>query len=222
MTLRSNFEQGALRGVRNLYGALLPTYAMLGARQALKFGGGAAVKRRLPEHWPEIARDATAGSISAVTSTTLLYPLDTLKTRWQTGQPSPRLGQMYAGYGPAVSYSAFGMALWVVSRNALERSLPDLEGAMGHSKHFVCGGIAGLCVQVPTFPFDTLKKRLQSASVSRSALDEVRVLLREGGPMRFYRGFWVKCGFVALNGAVFNTVFVACRKLLRAASDTER
>ena len=38
---------------------------------------------------------------------------------------------------------------------------------------------------------------------------------REGGPQRFYRGFLVKTLFVALNGALFNTVFVACRKRLR-------
>ena len=219
VTLRSNFEHGVLRGVRNLYGALGPTYAMLGARQALKFGGGAAVKQRLPEEWSEIARDATAGSVSAVTSTTLLYPLDTLKTRWQTGRPSPKLAQMYNGFGPAVSYSAFGMALWVVTRNALERTLPEPQGALEHSKHFVCGGLAGLCVQIPTFPFDTLKKRLQSAMVRRGILEEVRALLRDGGPMRFYRGFWLKCGFVALNGAVFNTVFVAARKLLRGGRE---
>ena len=65
------------------------------------------------------------------------------------------------------------MALWVVSRNALERSLPEVDGAWGHSKHFVCGGIAGLCVQMPTFPFDTLKKRLQSAVIARGVFGEV-------------------------------------------------
>ena len=41
-----------------------------------------------------------------------------------------------------------------------------------------------------------------------------RVLLAEGGPRRFYRGFGVKCGFVALNGAIFNTVYVAVRSVL--------
>jgi len=69
--------------------------------------------------------------------------------------------------------------------------------------------------QIPTFPFDTLKKRLQSVEVPRSSLEEARVLLAQGGPFRFYRGFWVKCLFVSLNGAVFNTVFVAVRRMLR-------
>ena len=123
---------------------------------------------------------------------------------------------MYNGFAPAVTYSAFGMALWVVGRNALERnvSTPD-SGAWRHWKHFLCGGIAGVFVQVPTFPFDTLKKRLQASDNPRVVLAEARVLFAEGGFRRFYRGFTVKCGFVALNGAIFNTVYVATRRLLR-------
>ena len=71
---------------------------------------------------------------------------------------------MYNGFGPAVTYSACGMALWVVSRNALERAVPNPEpgSAWRHWKHFLCGGLAGVFVQLPTFPFDTLKKRLQA------------------------------------------------------------
>ena len=82
-------------------------------------------------------------------------------------------------------------------------------GCAHHDAHSRCAS------QIPTFPFDTLKKRLQSVEVSRSSLEEARVLLAEGGPLRFYRGFWVKCLFVSLNGAVFNTVFVAVRRMLR-------
>ena len=147
-TLRSLFEGGALSGVHNLYRALLPTVGMLGARQGLKFGSGAAYKQRMPASWPEPARDACAGGLSALTSTTLLFPLDTLKTRWQMGMSSPRLGQAYNGFRPAASYSAFGMALWLVSRNALERNLPEPASgsALAYWKHFFCGGMARRCV----------------------------------------------------------------------------
>ena len=224
-TLRSLFEGGTLSGVHNLYRALLPTVGMLGARQGLKFGSGAVYKQRLPTTWPEPARDACAGGLSALTSTTLLFPLDTLKTRWQMGMPGPSAGQAYNGFRPAASYSVFGMALWLVSRNALERNIPDPPSgsALAYWKHFFCGGMvrrhasqkvgsgarqprgppprggrggapgpalsrgvsgglafslcflafslttsdgrmrarasqAGVMVQVPTFPFDTLKK----------------------------------------------------------------
>ena len=158
------FRNGPIGGLTNLYRAIAPTVGMLGARQGLKFGAGAAFKRRLPPTWPEYARDACAGGLSALTSTTLLFPIDTLKTRWQMNMATPRLDQMYQvtnpnpnpdpdpnpnpnpdpapypspspnpnpdpspnpnqGFRPAASYSAFGMALWVMMRNALERNLP--------------------------------------------------------------------------------------------------
>ena len=45
------------------------------------------------------------------------------------------------------------MALWVMMRNALERNLPDPVGgsALAYWKHFLCGGLAGVAVQVPTW-----------------------------------------------------------------------
>ena len=100
-TLRGNFSHGALGGVRSLYRALAPTVGMLGLRQGLKFGSGAIFKQHMPTHWPEAARDASAGALSALTSTSVLFPLDTLKTRWQLGLPSPRATELYHGFSPA-------------------------------------------------------------------------------------------------------------------------
>ena len=72
-----------------------------------------------------------------------------------------------------------------------------------------------LLSQPPTRPNFNPLRRLQASDDPRTVLAEARVLLREGGPLRFYRGFTLKCGFVALNGAIFNTVFVAVRKALK-------
>jgi hypothetical protein len=220
-TVALNFQRGALSGVHNLYRSLGPTVLMLGTRQGLKFGGGAAFKTKLPTAWPEALRDVTAGAASAMATTTLTFPLDTLKTRWQTGLPAPSMAQCYYGWRPAVLYSTFGMGLWVVGRNWLERTIPEpASPAWRMQKHLLTGALAGVLVQLPTFPFDTLKKRLQaSKTLSRTVGGEVRELLREGGPMRFYRGFALKCGFVALNGAIFNGVYVAVRRLLNMHSD---
>lgn len=220
-TIKTNFAAGFGAGVRSLYRAIGPTVGMLGVRQGIKFGSATAVKHKLPLHWPELLRDVVAGATSAVTSTTLVFPLDTLKTRLQNnlGLPSTLSG-FYSGYAPAAAYSAFGMGLWVSTRNTFERRLPY----DGPGKHLICGAVAGIFVQLPTFPLDTLKKRMQSADsgsggARASVLAEARSLLAEGGPQRFYRGFSVKCGFVALNGAIFNSVYVAVRKALRLASD---
>jgi hypothetical protein len=304
-TFLSNFEHGMLSGLRNLYRALGPTVFMLGARQGVKFGSGAFYKQQLPLEWPEMARDAVAGAASACTGTTLLYPLDTLKTRYQLGLPAPLLSQVYYGFLPAVCYSSSGSMPTRLERRLEERicctaasHLPvphprpfraplyrrsgalDCQSQRVGAQHAGAPGVlalletfpmrrhsgvrcagdadeprglpakaarqgticrratnaalvrrsprrslARLCSprraslrcasQIPTFPFDTLKKRLQSVEVPRSSLEEARVLLAQGGPFRFYRGFWVKCLFVSLNGAVFNTVFVAVRRMLR-------
>ena len=219
--LRSNFSHGALSGLQSLYRALVPTVSMLCLRQGLKFGVGSSFKQQMPPEWPEIARDMCAGAGSACAATTLFFPLDTLKTRWQTGRSAPSLGQMYFGFRPAVTYSAFGMAFWICARNFLERHIPDPDpsrAGLRYWKHLLTGGLAGIVVQLPTFPFDTLKKRLQAAERPTTMASEARVLLRDGGPMRFYRGFALKCGFVALNGALFNCVYVAVRRLLRMHS----
>lgn len=216
---KSNFTTGAMGGVRRLYRAITPTVGMLALRQGLKFGSATKVKQTLPLHWPEAARDVVAGSISAVSSTAIVFPLDTVKTRMQNGMPAVPTAwrQLYAGFGPAAAYSAIGMGLWVGGRNTIERELPY----DGPGKHLLCGAAAGVAVQGFIFPLDTLKKRLQSSEsgASLSALAEARRLLLEGGPLRFYRGFPLKCAFVALNGAIFNSVYVALRKALRLASD---
>ena len=215
-TLQSNFASGLLGGFRSLYRAIGPTIGMLGVRQGLKFGSATAIKSRLPIGWPEMLRDVVSGAASAVSATTIVYPLDTLKTRMQTGGGMPpTLGTFYAGYLPAASYSALGMGLWVSTRNSFERNLPY----SGPGKHLICGAVAGVFVQLPTFPLDTLKKRQQAADRSRSAAAEARALLAEGGVLRFYRGFPVKAIFVALNGAIFNSVYVAVRKALRMDAD---
>ncbi|EOD40755.1 hypothetical protein EMIHUDRAFT_222527 [Emiliania huxleyi CCMP1516] len=195
-TLRVIFASGGLPGVRLLYRALGPTVAMLGVRQGFKFGSGAAVKSRLPTSWPELARDAVSGGSSAVATTTVLFPIDTLKTRWQLGRASPRLPQLYQGFTPAVIYSAFGMSIWLCSRNILERTIPDpgRSSALQHWKHFAVDG------------------------PPRSAASELRLLVSTGGLGRLYSGFGVKCAFVALNSAIFNSVYMQCRRLMRMHS----
>ena len=57
--------------------------------------------------------------------------------------------------------------------------------------------------------------RLQARNDARGALAEAQLLISEGGVLRFYRGFVLKSAFVAVNGAIFNAVYVAMRSLLR-------
>mmetsp|Transcript_1496 Transcript_1496/g.4519 ORF Transcript_1496/g.4519 Transcript_1496/m.4519 type:complete len:114 (+) Transcript_1496:1-342(+) len=113
------------------------------------------------------------------------------------------------------------MSIWLCSRNILERTIPDpgRSSALQHWKHFVCGAAAGMIVQIPTYPLDTLKKRMQAVDgPPRSAASELRLLVSTGGLGRLYSGFGVKCAFVALNSAIFNSVYMQCRRLMRMHS----
>jgi hypothetical protein len=218
-TGRVVFEGGTLSGLKQLYRAWPPTVAMLAMRQGLVFGSGAALKKQLPRYWSEMMRDATAMGLSALVCTGLTFPMDTVKTRLQLGNSLPGLGQCYQGFLPAVSHAVVGRAIWMVTRNSLERNVPDPESpVLRYWKHFICGGLTGTMVTCVVFPMDTLKKRLQASDENKLTLrDEVRVLLQAGGLRRFYSGIQVKLAMNFAQGAMFNALFVACSKRIEAA-----
>merc|ERR1719277_2337323 len=85
----------------------------------------------------------------------------------------------------------------------------------------ICGGLTSSIVTGVVFPMETVKKRLQAADgTQRRLLNEVSILLREGGARRFYRGLNVKLSTNFAEGALFNVVFVACSKSIEALSNT--
>lgn len=217
-TIKVIFNDGFASGLRQLYLALPPTVAMLGMRQALIFGSGAALKKQLPQVWPEWTRDGASMGISAVVCTAFLFPMDTMKTRLQLGRPLPGLcpSQWYQGFWPALSHAVVGRPLWMVMRNGLERNVPDPERlALQYWKHFFCGGLTGTIVTCVVFPMDTLKKRLQASDHAQVSLkSEAKSLFDSGGFRRFYTGISVKLTMNFAQGAVFNVLFVACRRFL--------
>jgi len=211
---------GTLAGARHFYRGAGPAVSEVALNRGTMFGVGAAVKRSLPQGWSEPRRDAVAGAVAALIKTALLHPLDTLKTRLQlrnqmgTAQVYMQLTSLYHGFLPAATRSSVGMAIWLVSRNLLERSLPESSSENGHyPKHFVCGALSSVLVDLTTFPLDTLKKNLQASTDGQDV--EVsgfaRRLYKHGGMMRFYRGYAARLGLVAMNGAIFNSAFVFFR-----------
>lgn len=205
-----------LRGLavspRSFYRGLSPAVLEHSLNRAMLFGVGALVKKQLPAHWPEPARDAVGGAGAASIKTLLLHPLDTVKCRWQLGSPRWEARGLYNGLGPAITRSSAGMAIWLSSRNWLERSMP--EGGL-LAGHLLSGGLASIIVDVCTFPFDTLKKNMQAASTAHGgALGAATQLLRSGGYARFYRGYGMRLLMVGTNGAMFNAALVLCKRLL--------
>jgi len=215
-TLRQVFEAGALSGFKQLYLALPPTMAMLGLRQGVIFGSGSWLKKQLPPQWPEVARDAASMGISAFFITGVLFPMDTYKTRLQLGLPGKSPHQFYQGFLPAVSHAVVGRSIWMVTRNGLERNVPDPPSAvLRYWKHLICGGMAGVIVTCVVFPLDTLKKRMQASDGKHLQLrHETRALLAQGGLLRFYRGIQVKLVMNFAQGGLFNSMFVLFNRFL--------
>ena len=214
-TVRKIFSRGTRSGAVALYRPLPAVMCYVGMRHSLVFAGGSQLKKKLPMSWPEPARDAVSMASSALIVHCVTFPMDTVKTRLQMQMRMPAFSptQLYQGFAPAVLHTMVGRGLWVPARNALEQRFNQDEQ---YWMNFLCGGVTSAGVTMAVFPLDTLKKRLQASDAPRLVLHEARVLLAEGGPMRFYRGFTLKCGFVALNGAIFNTVFVGVRRVLGA------
>lgn len=213
------FRSGVSSGVRNLYRSMAPAIGTMGINRAIVFGLGASIKQGIPTSVPEPIRDATAGATAAVIKTCTLHPLDVLKTRWQMQMKHPRVAELYFGLLPAATRSSVGMAIWVSTRNALERSVPDIRG-----KHFICGALSGVFADLATFPLDTIKKRMQvqeagkqatqCSSMYRGMVQELGALHADGGFTRFYRGYSARLSIQMLNGAIFNSVFVSCKNAL--------
>ena len=204
--------------MRSLYRGITPAIAESVLNRFMLFGLGSCMLARVPAAWPEPARDAAAGGSAAFLKTALLHPIDSVKTRRQLGMGWGAHGiatGLYNGLGPATLRSSVGMAIWLTTRNSLERSLPDDTPTWRATRHLVSGALSSLFTDAITFPLDTLKKILQSrASADVGVAEQARVLMRDGGVARFYRGYAARVFLVCSSGAIFNTAYVSLQRLL--------
>ena len=229
-SLRSILRTGPM----SLYRGFSMAVAEHTANRMLLFGGSALIKQQFtPPTWPEPLRDAAGGMGAGLGKTLLLHPLDTIKTRWQLGQPGRPAEQtavacfvsgLYRGVSPAATRSAVGMAIWLTTRNGLEERLPPQLPL----RHFVAGFFASFATDMSTFPLDTLKKNLQAvrgttAAASGAATADApgvsvgavaRRLWHEGGALRFYRGLGPQVVRRGLDGGMLNFCYVRVKRAL--------
>ena len=232
-----------LRMASRVYRGFTPAIIEHSLNRGAMFGFATIIKDATPSTWSEPARDATSGGGAAVVKTMVLHPLDTMKTRWQLGQPRWEVMGLYNGVVPAMLRSSPGMAIWMSLRNFLSREVP--EGLMSDtSRHFIIGCASSTVTDVCTFPFDTLKKTMQYAptrhaprtghrgtrastllaclrraetSKGRSPgwLATASELLAKGGFRRFFYGYPVRFSIVAAKGGIDNSVYVAVKRMLQ-------
>ncbi|CAI5742803.1 unnamed protein product [Hyaloperonospora brassicae] len=109
---------------------------------------------------------------------------------------------------------------------------PEGKTEMDGLDFFVCGSVSGAIAQTVAYPFDTVKKRLQSQQVHvageagsastlyyRGMVDCFRKVIRDEGPLALYRGTGPNLARIVPYAAVMFSTYETTKKTLRIMSD---
>ncbi|KAK3200272.1 hypothetical protein Dsin_023687 [Dipteronia sinensis] len=137
----------------------------------------------------ESITEATSGAIGSLLSTTLLYPLDTCKTRYQAearahGQQKYRnlsdvfweaisTGQvvsLYQGLGTKNLQSFVSQFVYFYGYSYFKRLYTEKSGSksIGTSANLIIAAAAGACTAIVTQPLDTASSRMQTSAFGKS------------------------------------------------------
>ena len=235
-TIKTNMQRSgtgliaAVRSLRSspstvaaLYRGLTPAVIEIGVNRGALMSVSTAIKDRLPPGLSEVQRDAAAGLVAGSIKTVVLHPLDTLTCRGQVGRaqldliwPRPQVEVLYGGLSPAIVRSAGGMAIWLSVRNSLERKAHSIDFLQGSPwlRDWLVGSASTAFTDLCTFPLDTLKKNLQADGGNVLVL--ARRLVVDGGFFRLYHGYSPRLVIVALQGGLWNFIYVRVQELQRA------
>lgn len=178
------------------------------------------------------------GAMAGITSTTVSFPLDLVRTRLTV--ETPQTPKRYQGIGHAfvsivreegvfalwkgLSVSLLGIApyvainfttyetirQWVLQRN--DNSLPLYWGPLG-------GALSGTFAMTCTYPFDLLRRRMMlqgqhgEARLYTSTLDAVKKILKIEGPAGFFKGMIPTYLKVVPSVSVSFGTFELCKRL---------
>ncbi|KAJ1446336.1 mitochondrial carrier domain-containing protein [Pelagophyceae sp. CCMP2097] len=166
---------------------------------------------------------ACAGGLAGATSTLMTYPLDLLRARRTVdfrGDVPESLYQAFAsivrtegarglfrGIGPSlcgiVPYIGIDFALFEVGKAYCRKHDLGLNAVTGELTSLTkvgCGFLAGICGMTVAFPFDTLRRNLQVATLKlrgdvastrpKTVGGVLKAIVKEGGPAALYRGIF--------------------------------
>jgi len=101
-----------------------------------------------------------AGGVAGTFTDIALFPIDTIKTRLQSGGVTASFRGLYQGIGPAAVASAPAAALFFGSYELGKRYFPDTP--FGHGQAAVGGEVISALFKVP---FEVVKQRMQAGPV---------------------------------------------------------
>lgn len=136
----------------------------------------------------ESVAEATSGAIGALVSTTILYPLDTCKTKYQAEVrgPNPKYrnlsdvlleaiskGQvlsLYQGLGTKNLQSFISQFVYFYGYSFFKRLYLEKTGfkSVGTKANLIVAAAAGACTVIITQPLDTASSRMQTCAFGKS------------------------------------------------------
>lgn len=145
-----------------------------------------------------VLKSALAGGLASALSTSLLHPIDSMKTRVQSSTLSfpelisklPQIGLrgLYRGSIPAIlgQFSSHGLrtGIFEASKLVLTNVAPALPEIQVQSLASFCSTVLGTAVRIPC---EVLKQRLQ-AGIFNNVGEAIVGTMRQDGPMGFFRG----------------------------------
>jgi len=173
-------------GWRGFYRGNLANVLRYFPTQAFNFAFKDKIKRLMPKvdrkkhPWRAFAVNIVSGGIAGAGSLVLVYPLDTARTQLlicTNDDGSPKYANMvgffrdwngdvrklYEGYVVSVAGIIPFRAIYFIVNDTLRAILPWIrdEGLKGLVSKFTCAQAAALCAAYASFPFDTVRRRLQ-------------------------------------------------------------
>ena len=173
-------------GWRGFYRGNLANVLRYFPTQAFNFAFKDKIKRLMPKvdrkkhPWRAFAVNIVSGGIAGAGSLSLVYPLDTARTQLlicTNDDGSPKYANMvdffrdwngdvrklYEGYVVSVAGIIPFRAIYFIVNDTLRAILPWIrdEGLKGLVSKFTCAQAAALCAAYASYPFDTVRRRLQ-------------------------------------------------------------
>ncbi|XP_022959385.1 peroxisomal adenine nucleotide carrier 1-like [Cucurbita moschata] len=137
----------------------------------------------------ESLSEATSGAIGSLVSTTVLYPLDTCKTKYQAENQASHqrkyrnisdvlweavstghVGSLYQGIGTKNFQSFISSFIYFYGYSFLKRMYLKRSGnkKIGTKANLIVAAAAGACTVVLTQPLDTASSRMQTSEFGKS------------------------------------------------------
>ena len=138
-----------------------------------------------------VIKDLLAGAFAGFAVDTMLYPIDTLKTRMQSSQGFYKSGGfrgIYKGFGSAAAGSMPGAALFFTGYEFTRKNFTGY----GLAGEIIASSVGEITACLARCPTEIIKQRAQIGE--RSSFQVLRDTLRSGGIPALYKGYFTLVG----------------------------